>query len=181
MCERELVAVGDVLLAREVAERLPTPLAAHVAQKPEAHCLAISHDGERSLTHDQYRAIIETTDLDLLIDLASVRAGRVSVGKRADGEWVTSTILPIEARVLAELIYRRREQPTLRRLRSIPDDMRHPIGPVKRGRPAVDVRLGRTQWRSFHTAEGQKTVTFRPPADLRWAVLLSPDEPFLKR
>ena len=47
---------------------------------------------------------------------------------------------------------------------------------VEIARQAVDVRLGRYQWRAFHTVRGAtpdaKAYAFRPPSDYEFAVVL---------
>jgi hypothetical protein len=147
----------------------------------EAICLMIAHDGQRRLSRAEYERVIEQrAQFDLFLDAVTAGHSRTYTAGFRDlqGGVHEATLSTFQVRALAELVLRRvpMRAPELRTLQTAA--IQNPGRIVESGRRAVDVKLSRYSWRSFHTLTGdaiaEKRYVFRPPADLRFACLVSP-------
>jgi hypothetical protein len=103
---------------------------------------------------------------------ADVRPDLHKAHRRLDGEFAETTLTPMQAAALIELI----EPGTALRPKEL-----HSVGVVhadkliEKARQAVDVNLSRRAWRAFHTLRGSepeaKRFQFRPPPGFRFAVV----------
>ena len=113
--------------------------------------------------------------IDLFIDMISpLQTGQYRAMRRnIDGTVDEVTLTGSHATVLTALISKRRPLAT-HQLNMV--DVFHPDKAVELARSKVDVKLGRYQWRAFHTlpaiTKEAKRFVFNPPSDLCFAVLL---------
>jgi hypothetical protein len=136
-------------------------------------CMLVGRGGRRAIREDEYRAIVDARDLDLLIDMTGGGAGGTYPAARRDdsGRVSTASLSKNEALALVEIITAGR---ALRagELRSI--QVNAPAKVIEHARRKVDVSLGRRRWRALQTlpGPGANQYLFKPPADLRYALLL---------
>ena len=138
-------------------------------------CTLVDGDGALAISESQYHEIIaRRRDYDLLIDLVEpLGRGRWMVVKRDEGGEAVELALEYKGvAALARLVERR---VPLRPAEMESLDVEQPCRLIERARAGADVRVGRYQWRSFHTltelGERDKRYVFRPPAGFRYAVL----------
>ena len=143
----------------------------------------ISHDGRRSIASAEYADLVRRADqFDLFLD--SVAAGHsrtYSAGFRdRDHTFHRVKLSVLQMQALTELVSRAipLRATELRSLQAA--GVQNPAKIVDLARRAVDVRLTRYGWRSFHTlageSSGQKRYVFRPPPALRYACIVSADD-----
>lgn len=132
--------------------------------------------GKRGLSASACALLIEQqATFDLFLDLTRVVEGsRHPASRRApSGEVTVSSLSRHESEAAAELI-RRREQLGGGDFKTISVRAIHKL--IEGVREALDVKLGRFDWRAFHTIRGEtaekKRWLFRPPAELKFAVLI---------
>jgi len=139
-------------------------------------CVLIDASGRRTLEKAEYDAFVARAedDLDLFLDLASpVGAGRHPTGRRENGRYIQGSVTALQAAAYAELMTCGRpvRAPELRSLRGV----NTPEKFIEAARVALDMKLGRYDWRSTKLLRGDspaaKRYCFRPPEGLRWALL----------
>ena len=136
-------------------------------------CVLVDKHGVRCIAESEYRRLVASRDeFDLFIDtIVTTGRGRCTAVRRDDaGQAEEIQLQPAEAAALIELVERGHAiRPS--DLKSI--EVANPERTIERGRAKVDIRRHRYKWRSFHTlAEtGDKRFVFRPPDDLRYAIL----------
>lgn len=175
----EIVFLEDLLAILDGRiQRVPDWRHAPGVREPDqssgsAFCVLVAHDGARPIDEAAYRDIVGRADeFDLFIDtLARVEAGRCRASRRLpDGTVEGATLTPLHASILVELIERRQalgagELPGLASHRSSEKQ-------VEAARRAVDVKLGRYQWRALQLIRGDVSrYLFAPPEGFRFAVI----------
>jgi hypothetical protein len=145
----------------------------------------ITHESRRALTRDEYTDIIGRYDeFDLFLDGAATTFSQsYPVGHRdAQSRFHRGVISIHQMHALTELIARAipLRASDIRCLQGT--TVQDPASSVEAARRAIDVRLSRYRWRSFHTISGenrdQKAYLFRPPASLRYAcIVFGGDDP----
>jgi hypothetical protein len=166
------VVINPPIVSADVVRELPAPY----RSPAELFCRVIDQDGERLLTEAERRELqARASELDLFIDMISpLQTGRYRATRRnTDGTVEEVTLTGSHAAVLTELISKRKPL-AARQLNMV--DVFHPDKAVELARSKVDVKLGRYQWRAFHTlpaiTKEAKRFVFNPPADLCFTVLL---------
>jgi hypothetical protein len=149
----------------------------------EPSWMLISHDGRRSIANAEYGDLVRGADqFDLFLD--SVAAGHsrtYSAGFRdRDHMFHRVKLSVLQMQALTELVSRAipLRASELQSLQAA--GVQNPARIVDLARRAVDVRLTRYGWRSFHTlageSSGQKRYVFRPPPTLRYACVIGTDD-----
>jgi hypothetical protein len=139
-----------------------------------------THEGRRSIGNDEYVELVGRAEqFDLFIDAVAPGHSRAySAGYRdQDGIFHRVTLSVLQMHALTELVSRAvpMRASELRGLQVA--GVQNPAKIVDAARRAVDVKLSRYGWRSFHTLAGesteQKRYVFRPPATLRYACVMA--------
>ena len=138
----------------------------------------ITHQGKRSIGAGEYTAVVAHPEqFDLFLDAVAPGNSRAYMGGYRDpnGRFHHVTLSALQMRVLTELVSRAVPLRP-RELRSVQTaGTQNPAKIVDGARKAVDVRLSRYSWRSFHTLPGespdQRRYMFRPPQSLRCACI----------
>lgn len=170
--ENELELVAGQVARREVlmVRDSVTPYGA------APFCVLIDASGHRTLDAAGYQAFVAraASELDLFLDLTSpVNAGRHPTGRRENGKYIEESLTAVQAAAYAELMTCGRpvRAPELRALRGV----NNPEKFIEAARVALDMKLGRYDWRSTKLLRGDspaaKRYCFRPPEGLRWALL----------
>lgn len=168
--EDELVLVGGRVLRQSSS----SPSAAISAPLTRT---VLERAGERRVTDVEYAAILDGT-ADLVIDLtATSDGGGHPAHTRARGRRRTVSLPARQALALVELVRAAGRPLRAAELRSMREaEVRDPERLVEIARKAIDVPLGRYEWRSFHTVRGAtpeaKAYAFRPPPDMTYAVVV---------
>lgn len=178
-----LIGLEDVLDLRagQLLLRLPDALTAPPAGLVETPAgIAYLPGGPQRLSRRELDALAERAhEFDLFVDMTRVVEGSRHPASRRDPEEGVqpSSLTRNEAAAVVELV-RARAPLAQRDFKKVSvSSMRKLIDAV---RGNVDVSEGRYRWRSIHTLKGDTPETkrwaFRPPADLRFAVLAPLDE-----
>jgi hypothetical protein len=139
----------------------------------------ITHEGRRAIDSTEYADLAAHAEtFDLFLDAVSPGHSRAySAGYRdKDGAFHRATLSAVQMHALTELVSRAvpMRATELRSLQAAA--VQNPAKVIDAARRAVDVRLSRYGWRSFHTLAGessdQKRYVFRPPAALRYACIV---------
>jgi hypothetical protein len=166
----EVVLVEDVLCVESgvIAARDWRATRAPKANAPAA--LLLSHDGERTLTAEEYLALVEhaAERFDLFLDAATPRrAGRKTYflgGRREGARWQEEHLTEGEAAAIAEFIVRARNAPIdiEKELTSVKDKVAKQL--YKKGA----AKIGATHRFILRERGGR---AFRPPPGARWALI----------
>ena len=172
----DFVALHDgMLVLRPTFEELTADRQAET----EASWILITRDGRRSIASQDYADLVGRAEqFDLFLDAGAPGHSRAySAGYRGeDGTFHRVTLSPLQMHALTELVSR--GAPTrAAELRSLQTaGVQNPARIIDSARRAVDVKLSRYGWRSFHTVAGESTeqrrYVFRPPATLRYACVM---------
>lgn len=173
----DLVEVRDGRLQRRRPAppmvREPTTI---YGEPPPPFCMLVAHDGRRPIGEEEYRTVVARADgLDLFIDtMTKVEAGRYRASRRdTQGSSEETALTFQQAHALIELVERRKG---LRAAElSALSAYGSPEKQVEAARRAVDVKLGRYQWRALHLLKGDEREAnrylFNPPEGFRFAVV----------
>jgi hypothetical protein len=179
----ELVTLRDVLRvdADALVGTIPVrilqvrePAGAPYGTRPTV-CVVIDHDGQRTLTADEYRALVaRARDLDLFVDTTVTVDGGAHRGLRRDddGGVDETPLTKHEAAAIVELISTRK---ALRAGDFATVAVNAVDKVVERARSKIDVKQGRYKWRAIHTLAADtpeaKRWQFNPPPELQYAVV----------
>ena len=142
--------------------------------------MVITHEGRRSIGPAECATIVGRAEqFDLFLDAVTAGHSRAySAGYRdKNGVFHRTTLSASQMHALTELISRAvpMRASELRSLQAA--GLQNPAKIVDTARKAVDTRLSRYEWRSFHTLAGesgeQKRYLFRPPPSLRFACVFA--------
>ena len=160
------VARREVLMVRDSV----TPY------KAAPFCVVIDASGRRTLDKADYDAFVARAedDLDLFLDLTTtVAAGRHPTGRREGAVFIRGSVTPQQGGAYAELM-ERQQAVRAAAVRAI-QNVNHPAKLIEGARRELDVKISRYEWRSTELLRGDspeaKRYWFRPPKDLRWALL----------
>lgn len=154
-----------------------SPPGAARADAGPAFCTVIDAGGRRSVDEAEYRRIVaRAEEFDLFLDTTTtVDGGRYACGRREGGVFVRRAVTPQQGLAYAELVQRRTplRAAEIVALRGV----NHPEKLVEYARKEIDVPLSRYKWRATELLRGDggkaKQYWFKPPAELRWVVLLA--------
>jgi hypothetical protein len=141
--------------------------------------MLVAHDGRRAIGEAEYRDLVARCGgFDLFIDtMSKVEAGRYRAVRRlTDGTSEETALTHQQAHAIIELVERRKG---LRAAElSALSAYGSPEKQVEAARRAVDVKLGRYQWRAVQLLEGDdrkaNRYVFNPPDGFRFAVVRPP-------
>jgi hypothetical protein len=174
----ELRFLEDSLTVREGRVLLQEGRLESPQELPASMRVVLERAGERRVSDPEYAALL-TSGAHLVLDLTRTSEhGGYTAHVRVDGRKARKVPLPArQAHAIVELMRAGGRPMRASELRSLRDaEVRDPERLVEIARKAVDVPLGRYQWRAFHTVRGStpdaKAYAFRPPPEMTFAVVL---------
>jgi len=169
--EDEFVLREGRVVRRDVATTSPAIAA------PSSRML-FARTGERFITDEEYAKLLAARS-DLMIDMTTgTEHGGYPAHVSAPKNKRRTVSLPArQAHAMVELVRAAGRPLRANELRCLRDaEVRDPERLVEIARKAIDVPLGRYQWRAFQTVRGatpeSKAYAFRPPTDFEYAVVL---------
>jgi CheY-like chemotaxis protein len=172
--------------ARCAERSRPAGAAPEAAKEKPAVARLLSHEGTRGIDEEELaRIIARRKELDLFLNARDEEAAGYLAGRRdLKRNYRETYISRTDAEIIAELVEAKKEvrANALKCLRAAGcgAELAVAVRMVQKARKLVDVhalvngRESQKRWRSIHTT-GDKNATafcFRPPATLRWSLLL---------
>lgn len=172
------VVDGRISLRRSLSQEKPAPHA-----DPADYCVRVTADIAEQIDESTYRATAaRAEDYDLFLDMLSTLAGGRHRACRRDSSGFHDSALTVQqAWAYAELMERRR--PMRAGELSALNSFGSPEKQVEAARRALDVKIGRYEWRATKLLRGDdrqaNRYLFQPPEGLRWVLLrpLAPRNP----